>query len=249
MVAVIAILGIAAGIVIGLVLSNHPEEVPIAAVTAFAGGIVAAAPHLTGLSGYLLWIAVLALIGSGILIGAFAALRSPEAVKESLVVWSVSLCVLGAALACLPHFPHRQRQEPVASTPRGAETLDISHLDPVTGFALGAKGLAGSHPLAGFAKQLRDHNTKPSDILLLVGSADCTRVKPNVRETNDTIAQGRAHWVATNLGPSEGLPSAALPQLQEQGLPQHSACASASDLRAVQALLIQRKPAQTQPAP
>src|SRR5262249_34148042 len=114
--------------------------------------------------------------------------------------------------------------------------VEASLLASIRGFKSGEQKSSDGNALQRLADNLKEHNAKESDILLLLDSADCTPINPIRDLTNEKLAELRAIWVGSNLQRT------ASPKIVVSKLPQHSNCKEADTLRAVNAFLIQLKP-------
>jgi hypothetical protein len=112
-------------------------------------------------------------------------------------------------------------------------------LPPITGFIAGnSKYLDKNRILEQVTQQtIQKHKSdiKPEDLLLLLGSADCTAVRKSLRKTNGDFASERADEVTDIVKGMKLLPE---DHVIPMPLYQHESCKESADLRAVFPVLI-----------
>jgi hypothetical protein len=247
----IALVMAAFAVLIGLVLSRHSEATPLAIIATLAGTMVTLAPHLPSPNGRLLWIAVITLLAFGGLLLWRGAVRQwyppgmDQRKNESLLVDGISLFVLASVLVYLAHAASVPRLPQSSPPPEHVHPVGVAvfPLTSVTGFMPGREESSDPNAVQPLVKDLYEYKVQGTDILLLLGSADCTPIKPRRGISDEILAKSRANWVAGRLNQSPGFAEITVPQIAAPLLPQHSSCTGTKNLRAVHAFLIQPKDA------
>ena len=173
--------------------------------------------------------------------------KSAPLLEDALISSGLALLVLLWVALLVPHRVPSAPSNPLPPPPPSAYSIAAPvPLDP-SSFAKGD----WSHPshIEDLVTSLRGANPSPDDLLVLIGSADCTRVKPGAElPRNQDFAARRASqtWEAINRDP--GRP-ATLPRVQQIALPQYESCKDAEKLRAVFPYLLRAAPKSAAPAP
>jgi hypothetical protein len=122
-----------------------------------------------------------------------------------------------------------------AAPPRKTGSIwEIKPLEPVLSFGRGKHTLPGGLASArAFEQALKGASIKPSDVLLLIGSADCTPIRHTRKSTNKDLAEMRASWLREQLDPLSLKANARVVPIE-----QHEDCGASPGLRAVFPVLI-----------
>jgi hypothetical protein len=122
---------------------------------------------------------------------------------------------------------------PKPPPPPAAKNLSELFLDPLTNFPLG--GASANHDqFESLKTQLVEKGAGEGDILLLLGSADCTSKRDG---DNEDLARERAQTVRQDLE-SLGLGKAHGVKIRTYVLPQYAGCRADANMRGVYPLLI-----------
>jgi len=169
--------------------------------------------------------------------------ESPLNIVFSLAVllWAVMIACYHAESAAVPPKPPTNAG-PVTTMPKVPHT---NPLDPISGFLpysadpkeIRKKKIrnSGDDPLGALKSSLREDGTWPGDLLLLLGSADCTAIQRSKDMTNKDLARKRAENVRRMLIDSGTLTDK---DVRAESLYQHQNCRGSEDMRAVFPVLI-----------
>ncbi len=257
---------VAAGGLVWLIVKDDKAKTPLAIAAALCGAMVTAARHLPKPGGtFYSWIIGL-LFAAGLLLllyGLYQQKRdqvphtspahplpldvpppegSPEEqTPDSPLILGFSLVLLAATLAFLAQPPASSNNEPVTSSNQRYE-VTATPLDAVKSFGTSNDAdKPETSQIEALKRQLAGIKTQSSDLLLLIGSADCTPItrRDSPWKTNDELAGARAEYLRkalANPGPGGPVPTI-FPLLQ------HPTCKPDAGLRAVYSSLFQLKPA------
>lgn len=250
---VILVIGIGA-VFIGLAIRKRPSATPLAVVSAIALAMINAAPSLPRPGGAYFWYAVsaLVLIGALLLMIGVAQVWSRGGMnsgnsegaekagnKESFLTLGFSLLVLTWTLLLVIHRPDVQAPPCQSDSPN---KISASFVGPATQFDPSSAEPVDPRKLNVLIERLAKESTGRGDMLLLIGSADCTPIRdPQQRPySNQKLASDRAEEVEKLLrsgrfGNLSGL------EIATEVLPQYAGCKGTQDLRAVYPFLIRSK--------
>jgi hypothetical protein len=168
-----------------------------------------------------------------------------KAVESPLnIVFSLAVLLWAVIIACY-HAEPATGQGPPANAPRLIPHATLLE-SPLSGFPPredDPKKIPNSRAdLTTWKTNVSNAAAKPGDLLLLLGSADCTAIQKSKDMTNKELARNRAENVRRMLVESGRL---ADKDVQAESLYQHQNCRESGDMRAVFPVLIhmeQEKP-------
>lgn len=238
--------GVALAIVLGLVLaaagvyllwkildSKHPEAAPLALVIPLAVAVFTAAPTLPRPSGgiyekaFMCVVIIFFVVGVLLILAPFVIAR-PDKEPGPCLILGFSFFVLGLTTYLVGAPTPAPRPDLCPPTPISQQFLDL-----LTGFKPGS-ATVDADKLVSLRKQLDEKGPGKGDILLLLGSADCT---PMRNGGNKKLAEDRAESVAKGLRTSD-LTKARDVMIDTYVLPQYTGCHADQNMRAVYPLLI-----------
>jgi hypothetical protein len=169
-------------------------------------------------------------------------LESPSKVESPLSLLFSALVLLWALLAIC----YRQEHAPVPPTPPPANQKPIVGyrvLPAIPGFVPGRsdqlKSGKGLHAVAQeIVQEAHDRGARPDDMLVLLGSADCTAVRKPKELSNQALASNRATGLAAAV---DSLKQFSPDHVKAESLHQGDSCTGSADLRAVVPLLIKQE--------
>lgn len=172
--------------------------------------------------------------------------KSAPLLEDALVSSGLALLVLLWVALLIPHRVPTAPTDPLPPPPSAYSIAAPVPLDP-SSFAKGD----WSHPahIQDLVDSLRGANPSPDDLLVLIGSADCTRVNPGgevVRNQDFAARRASQTWDAITKSPDR---PAVLPKVQQIALPQYESCKDTEKLRAVFPYLLRAAPKSTPSAP
>jgi hypothetical protein len=242
---------------------HRPSAVPLIGAADLAALVIKNADHLSRPGGSYFWWAVYILLGIGFLLavaGIFQVFRGskagqppntadaegswwarflkwrPEETKEeSLLNVGVSALILAWSLLLLAQTPHVSEDQPKPSAPIASAIGDVIPLVGPT-FEPGKSDVREPDMTRKGVDVLKkdvSERAKPGDVVLLIGSTDCT----SFGKGNNELAQERA----TNVGNALGNVVSGVEIRTPRQLPQQNNCTGTEDLRAVHPFLIRLK--------
>jgi hypothetical protein len=254
-ISIIALLIIILGVALVLMFRKRPETAAPLGAVGLAATAIKEAEHLSRLDvgsyrlaewAFLLLLAAFALLAFWkILKGNESSSATPKGdQKKSKVESPLSLLFsLLVLLWALLVICYRQQQTVPVQPPPPTISSDLS-LPSVSGFVAGSSDkFLPKNTLDEFKQRLtkaRAESIQPDDVLLLLGSADCTAVRRSLETTNNQIARNRATTVAGIVRDMKLLPD---DHVFDGSLYQSDRCTQSADLRAVFPVLIKVKKA------
>jgi preprotein translocase subunit SecG len=162
-------------------------------------------------------------------------------VVESPLNITFSLAVLLWAAIIVAYRAEKPPSPTKGSTPTAGQTVSEKLLSPVSGFQPYSSDVSKiskqyPEPISTLMSEVSMADPKPGDLLLLLGSADCTAIRKR-RMTNGDLALYRAAAVQKIL--QDQLRDSV--RIEAKSLHQHESCSQSEDLRAVFPVLIQAK--------
>jgi len=161
-----------------------------------------------------------------------------KAVESPLnIVFSLAVLIWAVIIACYHAEPAPGQGQP-ATAPRLIPHASL--LEPLSGFppySADPKQIpnSGDDPLRALKTSVRNAGTWPGDLLLLLGSADCTAIQVSKEMTNEKLARNRAENVRKMLTDTGAL---AGEDVRAKSLYQHQNCRESKNMRAVFPVLI-----------
>jgi hypothetical protein len=167
-----------------------------------------------------------------------------KAVESPLnIVFSLAVLIWAVIIACYHTEPAAGPPKPPIDAVPIATMPQVPHaipLDPISGFPLHSAKIEdlGDDPLGALKSSLRKDGAGRGDLLLLLGSADCTAIHAK-NMTNEQLARNRASSVLDSLTHSGALTGE---DVRAESLYQHEKCRESKDMRAVFPVLIHMEP-------
>jgi hypothetical protein len=226
------------------------------------------ADHLSKLSGRMFWVLIIThlVFTTACLIVALRIIRaksdgdgdrpanpkSADNKESSPLATLFSLVVLSWAVVLVLYRPEPTK-EPTKETPTHSASprpvsnpYPVRQLGPVPIFPKSLPAsLSDNSPepeeIGPLRQALQDANPKSGDVLLLLGSADCTpfrgneKREKNTKDANSELAERRAKTVGNRQEPTAEKLGVVI---RSKALQQHSSCKEAPDLRGVYSFLI-----------
>jgi hypothetical protein len=245
------------------VIKEHPSAAPVVGAAELALAAIKYADHLSKLDPWTFRAVVAAFVIAAVLILGWGLRRlrfGPESATDvdpetgekkidSALTTAFSLLVLTWAIVLVTYRPAAESVKPPPPAPGESKSESkVTWIEPIPHFATGVKdsySLQAGGTVESSADALKRifSNAGPvkGDILLLVGSADCTSyrsgtsVGENKHETNTVLATERADKIEGEL--KEDAQKYGV-EIRKKPLPQYNRCAEAGDLRAVFPFLI-----------
>jgi uncharacterized membrane protein len=162
--------------------------------------------------------------------------ESPLNIVFSLAVllWAVIIACYHTEPAAAPPLPP---PGPIATISKVPQVIPLGAISGFQPYSSKIEDLK-TYSLTALKSDLRNNGAGPGDLLLLLGSADCTAIHAN-NMTNEQLAKNRAYTIDEMLSRSGVLMGE---KVLADSLYQHERCRGSEDMRAVFPVLIHMEP-------